>query len=144
MDLNQFLLILHFLGLAMGLSVSFANIVMVGLINKAAPGERPVLGRFPPAMSRVGTIGLTLLWATGLTMFFTKWGGFGNLGSMPWQFHLKLGLVVVLTGVVTYIHALERKVKAGDASAMTRLQAVAKIATLLAVVIVVLAVLSFD
>lgn len=144
MDLNQFLLILHFLGLAMGLSVSFANIVMVGLINKAAPGERPVLGRFPPAMSRVGTIGLTLLWATGLTMFFTKWGGFGNLGSMPWQFHLKLGLVVVLTGVVTYIHSLERKVKAGDVSAMARLQAVAKIATLLAVVIVVLAVLSFD
>jgi hypothetical protein len=144
MDLNQFLLVLHLLGLAMGLSVSFANMVMGGLITKASPAEQPVLGRFPPAMSRVGTIGLTLLWATGVTMVFTKWGGLGNLGNMPLVFHLKLGLVVVLTGVVMYVHSLERKMKPGDAAAARRIQSVAKIATLLAVVIVVLAVLSFD
>jgi hypothetical protein len=144
MDLNQFLLVLHFLGLTMGLSVSFANMVMAGLIGRAAPAERTVLGRFPPAMSRVGTIGLTLLWATGITMVFTKWGGLENLRNMPWQFHLKLTLVVVLTGVVTYIHSLERKMTPGDVAVARRIQSVAKIATLLAVTIVVLAVLSFD
>jgi len=66
--LNTILLILHFLGLAMGLSVSFSMMVMGGLIKKAAPSEKAVLGRFPPMMSRVGHIGLALLWISGLGM----------------------------------------------------------------------------
>src|SRR4051794_37482602 len=85
--LNEGLLILHFIGLALGFSVSFANIVMAGIIAKATPPEKAVLGRFPPLMSRVGTIGLTLLWATGVTMVYTKWGGFA---ALPWQFDVKI------------------------------------------------------
>jgi hypothetical protein len=50
---NRLLLILHFLGLALGFSVSIANLVMSRLISKAPPPEKPVLGRFLPAMSRV-------------------------------------------------------------------------------------------
>jgi hypothetical protein len=71
----QILLILHFLGLAMGFSTNFASFVMLGLIAKAAPQERAVLGRFPPIMSRVGEIGLALLWATGLLLVWAQWGG---------------------------------------------------------------------
>ena len=78
MDLNQALLILHFLGLAMGLSVSFANIVMGGLIARAAPAEKAVLGRFPPVMSRIGRAGLTLLWVSGVILLYTKWGASGR------------------------------------------------------------------
>ena len=84
---NQTLLILHFLGLAMGLSVSIGNIVILNLISKAAPPEKAILGRFPPAISRVGRVGLALLWATGLTMVYTKWNG---IGSLPWTFHASL------------------------------------------------------
>ena len=62
---NHLLLILHFLGLALGFSVSFSNMVMGGLISKAVPAEKAVLGKFPPAMSRVGRFGLALLWVTG-------------------------------------------------------------------------------
>jgi hypothetical protein len=51
---NELLRFLHFLGLALGFSVSFANIVMGVLIARAAPAEKAVPGRFPPLMSLVG------------------------------------------------------------------------------------------
>jgi hypothetical protein len=46
----------------MGLSVTFGNIVVLGLITGAAAPDRPVLARFPPAISKVGQAGLALLW----------------------------------------------------------------------------------
>ena len=54
------LLILHFVGLILGTSVSVGSIVMAGLIGRATPEERPVLGRFMPAISKVGRAGLLL------------------------------------------------------------------------------------
>jgi uncharacterized membrane protein len=141
MDLNQLLLILHFLGLAMGFSVSFANMVMGGIIEKAAPAEKPVLGRFPLAMSRVGDIGLALLLLSGFGLLFLKWGGFA---AMPGIFHVKLTLVVVLIGLIGYIHALQKKIRNGDAAAATTIQVVGKAAFVTAVAIVVCAVLSFS
>ena len=77
--LNRALLFLHFVGLALGFSVSFANIVMAALVARAAPSEKPVLARFPPMMSRMGTIGLAVLWITGGTLVYTKWGGFAAI-----------------------------------------------------------------
>lgn len=139
--LNQLLLFLHFLGLGLGMSASFGNLLMGKLIGEATPAERPVLGRFPPVMSHVGAGGLVLLWATGLVLTFTKWGGFANL---PWQFHVKITGVVLLTLVVGVIEALQAKAKRGDAAAMARLPKVGSIATLLVLVIVFFAVLTFD
>jgi len=138
---NQLLLVLHFLGLGMGLSVSFSTMVMAGIVAKAAPSEQPVLARFSPMMVRVGDIGLTLLWATGLTMVFTKYGGFG---VMPWQFHVKLTVVVILSGLIGYIHSLMKKARNGDKAAAARIPAVGRIAFLAAVTAIVFAVLSFE
>ena len=139
--LNQILLILHFVGLAMGFSVTFANLVMTGIIDKAAPPEKAVLGRFPLTMSRVAEIGIALLWATGATMVYTKWGGFG---ALPWQFHVKLTAVVLLTLTVGYIHRLQKLARQGDTSAPARLQTFGKIATLCALTAVIFAVLTFE
>jgi hypothetical protein len=142
--LNKILLILHFLGLAMGLSASFGNMVMAGLIAKAAPGEKPVLGRFPPAISRVGSSGLALLWITGLSLLFTRWGGFANLPNMPWQFHLKLTLVVILSGLVGYMQTLLRRMQKGDAAAAATLPIVGRVAFVLVLTIVTCAVFAFS
>lgn len=139
--LNYALLILHFIGLAMGLSVSFSGMVMAKLIAAAAPNEKPVLARFPPRMVIVGHIGLTLLWLSGLTLVFTKWGGFGVL---PWQFHVKLTAVVLLSIVVGYITLLMKKASAGDQTAAAQIQAVGKVAFLLALTAVTFAVLTFE
>jgi hypothetical protein len=139
--LNHTLLILHFLGLALGFSVSFSNIVMSGLIAKAAPSERAVLGRFPPVMSHVGSLGLLLLWVTGGTMLFTRWNGFA---SMPWQFHVKITAVILLTLTVGYIHRLQKLARNGDTAAPAKIQTFGKMATLFALTAVIFAVLAFD
>jgi len=139
--INQAVLVLHFLGLALGLSVPFSNMVMAGLIARAAPPEKAVLGRFPPAMSRVGKIGLVLLWVTGPILLYNKWGGFA---AMPWTFHAKLTAVVLLTLTVGYIHLLETRMRKGDASAALRIEAVGKFALMCALIAVVFAVLTFN
>jgi hypothetical protein len=137
---NPVLLFLHFLGLALGFSVSFGNIVMGGLIAKATPPERVVLGRFPPAISQLGRVGLALLWSTGLILAYTKWGGFA---IFPWQFHVKLTAVVLLTITSEYIHYLERLVLKGDASAVARIKSFGKVASVLALTALLFAVLTF-
>lgn len=139
-DLNQILLFLHFLGLVMGFSVSFGNMVMGGLIASAPPQNKPVLAAFGPKISRIGDIGLVLLWTTGLTMVFTKYDGFGGL---PWQFHAKLTAVVLLTLVIGFIHSQMRKASQGDAAAIAKMQVAGKIAFVLALTAVLFAVLSF-
>lgn len=138
---NQVLLVLHFVGLVMGFSVSIANGVMGSLIAAAAPGERPVLGRFPPLMSRIGKIGLTLLWISGAILVETRWGGFATL---PWQFHAKLTAVVLLTITVIFIHTQERRMGKGDPGAAARVEAAGKVAALFALAALVFAVLTFD
>lgn len=140
MHANQAFLFMHFVGLALGFSVSVANIVMAVLIARAAPADRAVLARFPPTMSKVGSIGLALLWITGAMLLYAKWGG---LASLPWQFHVKLTAVALLTVTTLYIHHLQRLVQAGRAAVIERIEAFGKIATVLAVIALLFAVLTF-
>lgn len=139
--LNTILLILHFLGLTLGFSASFANMTMAGLIKRSQPAERGILARFPPLMGKVGRIGLALLWVTGVIMVFTRWNGFG---SLPWQFHVKLTAVVLLTVAVEYIRRLEQQASRGDAAAAARVQQVGKLSGLFAMTALIFAVLTFD
>src|SRR5437868_12779946 len=48
--------------------------------------EKAVLGRFPPAVSQLGRVGLALLWVTGFSMVYLR---FGSFGVLPWTFHVK-------------------------------------------------------
>jgi hypothetical protein len=138
--LDQFLMVVHFLGLALGFSTGFANMVMAGVMAKAAPHERAVLARFSPAMSRVGAVGLLALWASGIAIVLTRYGGFAIL---PRPFIIKLAAVVLLTLVVIYIHVLQHRVQQGDASAVTRIQLMGKLTGPLAVIAVIFAVITF-
>lgn len=140
-DLNQLLLILHFLGLGLGFSASLGNLAMGRLIAAAPPAEQAVLARFPPLISKVSGAGVVLLWATGLVLVFRKWGGFG---SLPWQFHAKLTAVVLLTGVIGYGHALDAKAGRGDTAAAARIPKVGPIATMLAILSATFAVMTFE
>lgn len=141
MDLNQLLLTLHFLGLAFGLSAGVVNLALRGLVAGADPAEARGLARLPPVMAQVAGSGLLLLWATGFILTFTKWGGFG---ALPWQFHVKLAVVVVLTGAVGLSHALMAKARRGDGRAAALLPKVAMASFVLVILAVVFAVLTFD
>jgi hypothetical protein len=140
MNLDQFLVIVHFLGLAMGLSTGFSNMVMAGLIAKAAPNEKGVLARFPPAMSRIGAIGLTLLWASGIAIVQTRYGSFAIL---PRTFIIKIAAVVLLTLGVIYIHILMPRAQKGDMAAAARIQMIGKITGPFALVAIIFAVITF-
>jgi hypothetical protein len=138
--LDQTLMVLHFLGLAMGLSTGFANMVMAGLISKAAPAEKAVLGRFPPAMSKIGVVGLTLLWISGIAIVLTRYGTFAVL---PRPFIVKLSAVILLTLAVIYIHVLMPRAQRGDADAMARIQTLGKLTGPLAIIAIIFAVITF-
>jgi uncharacterized membrane protein len=141
MDGMRALLALHFLGLAMGFATGFGNMIMAGIIAKATPEERRALMKFPPAIARVGDVGLVLLWLTGLTLVFVKWGGFGN---MPGLFHAKLTAVVLMTLLIGFVHSQAKGIAAGDAAAIGRVEIAGKSIFLLAVTTVVLAVWTFN
>ena len=138
--LDYTLMVVHFLGLALGLSTGFANMVMAGLIAKAAPQEKAVLGRFPPAMARVGAIGLAMLWASGIAIVLTRYGTFAIL---PRPFIVKLTAVVLLTLIVGYIHVLMPRAQRGDVAAMARIQLLGKITGPLAIIAIIFAVITF-
>lgn len=140
-DAMRALLVLHFLGLAMGFAAGFGHMVMAGLMAKATPDERRALAKFPPAIARVGDVGLVLLWLTGLTLVFQKWGGFGE---MPGLFHAKLTTVVLMTLVIGFVHSQAKKVAAGDAGAIARTEVAGKVIFVLAVTTVALAVWTFN
>lgn len=138
--LDQFLMVVHFLGLAMGLSTGFANMVMAGLVAKAAPDEKAVLSRFPPAMSRIGVVGLTMLWGSGLAIVFTRYGSFSIL---PRPFIVKIAAVVLLTLVVAYINVLMPRAQRGDAAAQARIKTLGMLTGPLAIVAIIFAVITF-
>jgi hypothetical protein len=138
--LDQFLMVVHFLGLAMGLSTGFANMVMAGLIARAAPADKGVLARFPPAMGRVGQIGLAMLWVSGLAIVYTRYGTFSIL---PRTFIVKLAAVVLLTIAVAYIQVLMPGAQRGDAAAMARIQLLGRLTAPLAIIAIIFAVLTF-
>jgi hypothetical protein len=140
MTLYEFAVLVHFLGLAMGFSVTFANIVMAILAAKSDAADRPALRRFPPMMSKVGYIGIALLWASGIYLIRPMWTGFGEL---QWELQAKLISVVLLTLSVLYIATQEPRAKGGDAGAAKRIEGVAKATALFALSALVFAVMAF-
>jgi uncharacterized membrane protein len=138
--LDTTLVILHFLGLALGFSTGFANMAMAGAIAKAAPAERPVLARFAPAMARIGAVGLVLLWITGIAIVKTRYGSFAIL---PQPFLIKIAAVVLLTMAVGYIHVLMPRAQRGDAAAAARIQLIGKLTGPLGLIAIIFAVITF-
>lgn len=140
MNLDTFLVILHFFGLTIGMSVGWANMVMAGVIRKAAPQERAVLGRFAPAMGKVGLAGLVILWVSGIAIVMTRYGSFAIL---PRPFIIKLAAVVLLTIIVIYVHFLQARVVKGDEAAMARIQMLGRMTGPLALIAIIFAVITF-
>lgn len=137
------LLILHFLGLALGVGTSFAMLTLGIAAGKLTPEERGAFMMRASLLSKNGSIGFTLLFLSGLGMAFYR--GFGNV--MQWgggAFHAKLALVVVLAGLIGYMQMLQKKAReGGGAAVMAKLPGIGRIALLTSVAIVILAVIAF-
>ena len=140
MSLDNVLVVLHFIGLSLGMSVGFANIVMAKLIAQAPPQEKSILGRFPPAMAKLGLIGLALLWGSGIAIVLTRYGSFAIL---PRTFIIKLIAVVLLTITVLYIQVLQRRVDKGDTAALGQIQTLGRATGPMALIAIIFAVITF-
>lgn len=133
-------LILHFIGLAMGVGSGLGFLFLSIASGKMEPARQRqyMLGMFP--LARMGQWGLVLLVLTGgylMTPFWTM------LGDMP-LLMAKLVLVLVLGAVVGINFSLARKARKGDSSIpMERMSVLGRIALITSLAIVVVAVLVF-
>jgi len=137
------LLMLHFLGLALGVGAGLA-MFSIGLANKdMEPAE---LGKF---MARVavlrknGSYGLLLLIASGIGFIVERgWDAIAFRGGG--LFHAKLTLVAVMAGLLGYSQVLVKKAREqGGGPAMARLMLVSRAMLFSGLTIIVLAVLAF-
>lgn len=138
----DFLLILHFLGLALGVGTSFAMLTL-GIATKDLAGDdRVKFFQRASLLSKNGSIGLTLLILSGVGFLLAR--GFGTV--FAWgggAFHTKLLLVVILSGCLGYSQVLTKRMRQGDTSAMAKLPKLGRVMLLLSVGIVICAVVAF-
>ena len=136
-------LMLHFLGLALGVGAGLA-MFSLGLANKDLdPAE---LGKFMARVSvlrKNGSYGLLLLIASGLGFIVDRgWEAAALRGGG--FFHAKLTLVVVMMGLLGYSQVLAKKVREqGGGPLMGRLLLVSRAMLVSGLAVIVLAVLAF-
>ncbi|HQX81215.1 MAG TPA: hypothetical protein PKW63_05620 [Vicinamibacterales bacterium] len=139
----DFLLILHFIGLALGVGTGFAMLTLGLSTADMAPADRGAFMRRASVITRNGAIGLTLLILSGVGLVMTR----GVQMVMDWggpMFHVKLTLVAIMIGVFGYLQVLLRQSRSADgAAAAARIPLVSRVMLVLGVSVVVFAVLAF-
>lgn len=138
--MRETLLIIHFIGLAMGLGTSFAH-MFLGIASAKMEKEEALKFQIQTlALSRMGHIGLALLVVSGLALMTPHWE---SLLEMPLLI-VKLVLVVVLGALIGMIGARAKKAQQGDAEMhFKKIEPLGKLTMLTALIIVVLAVIVF-
>jgi len=134
------MLIVHFLGLVMGLGSSFAFMFLgiAGSKMEQEEGKKFALNTF--AMSSMGHIGLTMLIISGLYLMTPFWG---VLPAQP-MLIAKLILVLVLTITVVLLSIYSKRAKRGETeSNLKKIASLGKVSLLSGLAIVVLAILIF-
>lgn len=138
------LLMLHFVGLALGVGASFATFTLRKAALDLEPAERTQFMLRALSLSKNGSYGLLLLLVTGLGMFFMRGPGAVMAAGGP-AFHAKLTLVVILLGAVGYSQVLGKRAReAGGGPSLARLPAVSNAILLLGVATVIAAVIAFQ
>ncbi|MBK9239640.1 MAG: hypothetical protein IPL75_05145 [Acidobacteria bacterium] len=139
----DFLLILHFIGLALGVGTGFAMLTLGLSTADMAPADRGAFMRRASVITRNGAIGLTLLILSGVGLVMAR----GVQMVMAWggpMFHVKLTLVAIMIGVFGYLQVLLRQSRSADgAAAAARIPLVSRVMLVLGVSVVVFAVLAF-
>jgi hypothetical protein len=138
------LLMIHFLGLALGVGTSFAMLRLGMASRDLEPAERAKFMIRASAVSKNGGIGVGLLVLSGLGMLFMR-GPASVFATGGPAFHVKLTLVVILAGVLGYSQVLTKRAReAGGGPALAALPKVGAALLFLSVAIVVAAVIAFQ
>jgi hypothetical protein len=138
--MREVMLILHFLGLTMGLGTGFAHAFLGSVTSKMSQEEAIKFRLNSLVLSRMGHIGIALLLISGFYMITPYWK---VLSSFPLLI-VKLALVAVLIVLIALIGIATRKAKNGDAiNQLKKMELLGKLTLLVGVAIVVVAVYVF-
>lgn len=134
------MLIIHFIGLAMGLGTSFA-FMFLGIASAKMESEAAKKFRLNTlALSKMGHIGLTLLLISGVYLIMPY---ISSLAERPLLI-AKLVLFLVLGGLIGAISSMGKKASLGEADKyFPKIEALGKVTMLVGLTIVVLAVYIF-
>lgn len=134
------MLILHLIGLSLGLGTSFGYMFLGISASKMKPEEAKKFTLNTFALSNMGTIGIVVLVLSGLYLIMPF---LPTLGSSPFLI-AKLILVLVLVIIIALLNRAASRAKAGDfENQMKKIQVLGKFSLLTALAIVVMAVLNF-
>lgn len=138
--MREVMLILHFIGLTMGLGTSFAHAFLGIVTSKMTAAEATKFRLYSLVLSKMGNIGIVLLLFSGLYLITPYWN---ILLSLPLLI-LKLVLVMVLVVLITMINLSSKKAMKGDADGqLKKMESLGKMTLIIGVVIVILAVYIF-
>lgn len=138
--MKDIMLIVHFIGLAMGIGTSFAFMFIGIASKKMEPQAGATFRKNALSISRMGHIGLTLLVLSGIYLITPYWD---QLGENPILI-TKLILVVVLGALIGMIGSnAKRAIRDNDIEKFKRVGNMGKLGLLLGITIVVLAVMQF-
>lgn len=137
--MREIMLIVHFLGLAMGVGTSFAFLFLGIRTSKLDSLSAPKYAVNNLYLGTMGHIGLTMLIISGGYLMTPYWP---ILASKPLLI-AKLVLVLILTVFIIVVGVAARKAKKGDLSYLKWTKKLGPITLLISIAIVVLAVLMF-
>ncbi|MEQ8243575.1 hypothetical protein [Fulvivirga sp.] len=138
--MREIALILHFLGLTMGLGTSFAHAFLSIITSKMTTDEATKFRMHSLVLSKMGNIGIVLLVLSGLYLINPYWGIITTLPLLI----VKLVLVLILILLITLINLSTKKAFNGNAQAeLIKMEKFGKMTLLIGVAIVILAVYIF-
>ena len=136
-------LMLHFVGLALGVGASFALLTLGLTAARMEPAERGKFMQHASVLRKNGSFGLLLLVASGIGLMLDRGIGLTFLrgGGM---FHAKLTLVLLLIILFGYSQVLAKRAReAPSPAALQKLGVLGRVMLAVGVAIIVLAVLAF-
>lgn len=134
------MLIIHFIGLVMGLGTSFAHLFFSKALLKLSPAEKIKFKRQTKGLSLMGGIGTLLLLISGIYLIIPFWPA---IQYMPLLI-TKLILFVLLIVLILLINLRAKSnLKEGIEESSKWINVMGKMALMIGVIIVILAVMIF-
>ena len=135
------MLILHLIGLAMGLGTSFAHAFLANTLSKLEPSEAAKFRTHSKGLSQMGTVGTVLLLVSGIYLLIPFWPVITTLPLLV----LKLVLFVILVVLIFFINQGARNnYHNQNEENLKRIELMGKFAMVIGVTIVILAVNVFE
>lgn len=138
--MRETMLILHLIGLTMGLGTSFAHAFLSIATSKMQEDEARRFQLDSLVLSRMGHIGIGLLVVSGLYLIMPYWQ---VLASLPLLI-VKLILVLVLIILIILLEVRSKRARKGDVAVqLKKMESLGKMTLIIGILIVILAVIVF-